>query len=59
MDFCPGGSLQALLRNAIQRQQQLDDDLVWHIMADISSGLEFLHRSSVAHLDIKPDNVYR
>mmetsp|Transcript_43784 Transcript_43784/g.113334 ORF Transcript_43784/g.113334 Transcript_43784/m.113334 type:complete len:906 (-) Transcript_43784:373-3090(-) len=59
MDLCSGGSLSALLRDATDRQEQLDDELLWRIMSDISGGLDFLHGNSVAHLDIKPDNVYR
>ena len=58
MDYCDGGSLQQCLHSK-KGGLKLTEEEIWKVALEIASGLEFLHRNSVLHLDIKPDNLYR
>lgn len=55
MDYCSGGSLHQM----IQSSGPLSDVMLWGVAFDIASGLDFLHKNSILHLDIKPENIYR
>mmetsp|Transcript_19794 Transcript_19794/g.55003 ORF Transcript_19794/g.55003 Transcript_19794/m.55003 type:complete len:873 (-) Transcript_19794:392-3010(-) len=59
MDLCAGGSLAAILQGARIADDMLEDGLLWQVLLDISSGLDFLHCNGVTHLDIKPENIYK
>ncbi|KAK2075953.1 hypothetical protein QBZ16_001289 [Prototheca wickerhamii] len=54
MDLCQGGTLLELLN-----RRCLDEAALWQVVWDVSRGLAFLHESSILHLDIKPENIYR
>ena len=41
------------------QERCLDEAALWQVVWDVSRGLAFLHESSILHLDIKPENIYR
>lgn len=38
--------------------EPLSELQLWHWLHDLSSGLEFLQKNNLVHLDIKPDNIF-
>jgi serine/threonine protein kinase len=57
MDYCDGGSLQQYLERQPGGRLGSKEEL-WGVVADVASGLQFLHGNGVLHLDIKPENLY-
>ncbi|XP_010179463.1 PREDICTED: wee1-like protein kinase 2 [Mesitornis unicolor] len=57
-EHCNGGSLQdALLENAKLGQYFPEAELK-EILLQVSMGLKYIHNSGLAHLDIKPSNIF-
>jgi serine/threonine-protein kinase len=53
MPFIEGGSLQDRL---VEKGAMSEDELA-KLLAQISSGLQYLHSKDILHQDIKPDNI--
>lgn len=50
MSVCQNGSAKKLIGNVEESQ-------VWEFIAQVASGLQYLHAHGITHQDIKPDNV--
>lgn len=55
MEFIDGGSLRALMERP--ENWWLPEQKVRHILHDMCSGLQYLHRKHIVHRDIKPENI--
>lgn len=53
MEYCEAGSLDAL----IERNSGLSQKEALHFFNQIASALEYMHKSHMLHLDLKPSNV--
>ena len=53
MEHAPNGNLSSLL----QYSQKLDDILIRTYFRQLISGLEFLHNTGIAHMDLKLENL--
>jgi serine/threonine-protein kinase len=49
MRYVPGGPLE---------DTELAQNVIYRVMADVASALEYLHARRIVHQDIKPANVY-
>lgn len=52
MEYCAGGDLQKIVRRCLRTQEQLAEDFIWKIFAQIVSGLYYCHRRT----DLNPIN---
>jgi serine/threonine protein kinase len=57
-EFCDGGSLEAVIAKNQQEGKAFPEDEVIRILKHVALGLRSLHGKRLAHLDIKPGNVF-
>ena len=53
-DYCPGGELLDHIRT---RTTRLHETQVAHVMHQIGSALQFLHKKRIVHLDVSLENI--
>ncbi|SNX84550.1 related to wee1 kinase [Melanopsichium pennsylvanicum] len=56
-ELCPLGSLAFFLEEYGQQVGALDEPRLWKILAELSSGVAYIHSHNILHLDLKPANV--
>lgn len=52
MEYCAGGDLQKIIKSCIKNKEQISEEFIWKIFAQIVSGLHSCHRRS----DLNPIN---
>lgn len=57
MEYIPGTSLGAYLRELHQRDQRLDLAVVNNLLGKIANALTYAHDNNVIHRDVKPANI--
>ncbi|KAI0633439.1 hypothetical protein C8Q77DRAFT_1058135 [Trametes polyzona] len=57
-ELCELGNFAHFLWEYGRAFPRLDEARVWKIMAELSSGLRFVHDAGVIHLDLKPANIF-
>ncbi|CBQ72525.1 Wee1 Kinase [Sporisorium reilianum SRZ2] len=57
LELCPLGSLAFFLEEYGQQVGALDEPRLWKILAELSSGVAYIHGHHILHLDLKPANV--
>jgi serine/threonine protein kinase len=50
MQYCSQGS-------CLNRIRKMSEKEIWRLIADVASGLAYLHSKEIVHQDIKPDNI--
>lgn len=53
MELCAGGDLLSY----IKRRKRLTEDTAAHMFSQVCHAVEYCHSHSIAHRDIKPDNI--
>jgi len=57
-EFCDGGSLAEKIKQLRSSGERLTEDQLKQILVDVLKGLQYIHSKQLAHLDIKPDNIF-
>ncbi|NXK93232.1 WEE2 kinase, partial [Formicarius rufipectus] len=57
-EHCNGGSLQDVLLENAKLGQYFPEAELKEILLQVSMGLKYIHNSGLAHLDIKPSNIF-
>jgi serine/threonine-protein kinase RIO1 len=57
IDLAERGTLKDLLTHFAQKVKMIEDDVVWHIVHDVTCGLQHIHKCGLVHLDVKPANL--
>jgi len=53
----PGGSLKSYMRMRQITREPIKDEECSHIIKQILTGLEYIHKLNIVHRDIKPKNI--
>ncbi|KAL9937978.1 hypothetical protein V8E36_003523 [Tilletia maclaganii] len=57
MEFCEGGSLDAIYRRVMSRNGRTGEKVLAKVAECVLKGLEYLHERNIIHRDIKPSNI--
>ncbi|CAG8444876.1 5583_t:CDS:2 [Ambispora gerdemannii] len=57
MEFCEGGSLDAIYKTVSVRKGRISEDVLGKIGESVLKGLVYLYNHDIIHRDIKPSNI--
>ncbi|CAD6583755.1 MAG: Protein kinase C signaling pathway involved MAPKK protein [Cyphobasidiales sp. Tagirdzhanova-0007] len=57
MEYCEGGSLDAIYRRIKERQGRTGEKVLGKVAEAVLHGLVYLHEHKIIHRDIKPSNI--
>ena len=57
MEYCQGGSLDAIYKHALKRGGRTGERVLGKIAHGVICGLCYLHDNKIIHRDIKPSNI--
>lgn len=57
-EYCERGDLGALIKETKAKNQELSEEFILSVMAQMLLGLNFLHKNRIMHRDIKPGNIF-
>ncbi|TBU08215.1 protein kinase [Hamiltosporidium magnivora] len=57
LEYSNYGNLSTFIRFYKQSECNIPYDLIWSAFAQITDGLNFLHKNNIIHRDIKPSNI--
>ncbi|XP_011498986.1 PREDICTED: wee1-like protein kinase [Ceratosolen solmsi marchali] len=57
-EYCNGGDLAGLLARMRRERTRLEEPELRRLVRHVAEGLRSIHRMKLAHMDIKPDNVF-
>ncbi|GBN83168.1 Wee1-like protein kinase [Araneus ventricosus] len=57
-EYCNGGTLAQAIEEKVKKNQRFPETDVKRILLHIAQGLRYIHSLNLAHLDIKPGNIF-
>lgn len=57
MEYCEGGSLEAIHKRIKSRQGRIGEKILGKVAEAVLAGLTYLHTRKIIHRDIKPSNI--
>ncbi|XP_062869070.1 wee1-like protein kinase [Trichomycterus rosablanca] len=57
-EYCNGGTLLDLIMDHQKKLKHLSEVRLKDLLLQVSRGLKFFHLASLAHMDIKPSNIF-
>merc|ERR1712088_1063523 len=57
-EYCNGGTLGMQIRQKKALGEKFSEAELAKVLVDVMNGLKYMHSEQLAHLDIKPDNIF-
>ncbi|KAF8770275.1 Wee1-like protein kinase like protein [Argiope bruennichi] len=57
-EYCNGGTLAQAIEERLKKNERFPEAEVKRILLHIAQGLRYIHSLNLAHLDIKPGNIF-
>ena len=58
MEYADDGDLSSKIKDMLKKHLQFEENTIWSILIQILEGLNYLHKSSVIHRDLKSANIF-
>ena len=58
MEYADDGDLSTKIKEMLKKNLQFEENTIWSILIQILEGLNYLHKSSVIHRDLKSANIF-
>ena len=58
MEYCEGLDLRRFINEHKEKNQLIDEFLIYFFIYDICHGLKSIHNKNLIHRDLKPDNLF-
>ena len=58
MEYADDGDLSSKIKDMLKKHLQFEENTIWSILIQILDGLNYLHKSSVIHRDLKSANIF-
>lgn len=58
MEYCHGGDLGKIIADKKKNKQYLDEEVLWRLIFQLISALNYCHNKKILHRDLKPANIF-
>ena len=58
MEYADDGDLSSKIKDMLKKHLQFEENTIWSILIQILEGLNYLHKSTVIHRDLKSANIF-
>ena len=58
MEYCEGKDLRSFINDYIQKNQLIEEDILYNMIKHICFGIKEMHNKNIIHRDLKPENIF-
>ena len=58
MEYCDYGDVARLIKLLQNLNLRFAEDQILRLIIQVAEGLEYIHSKNIAHLDLKPQNLF-
>jgi len=58
MEYCQGGTVEDFINRYSKEGRKIPEEDIWRVFYQITQALDYIHKDSVVHRNIKPANIF-